>query len=130
MLSKCGLVNDALQLFQKMQQTDTKLDEYLYASIISACTIAKEWNLGKQLYQKAMQSGLANNIVQNATISLFAKAGDVDTALSVFSIVPQKDVVSWNAIIGAFGQVKNVDKALESFSHMKMAGIAPDGHTY
>ncbi|KAH9328534.1 hypothetical protein KI387_000642 [Taxus chinensis] len=53
--------------------------------------------------------------VANALIDMYAKCGSMHKARELFDKVPQRDVVSWNAMIAGYAQNGFVEEAVESF---------------
>ncbi|XP_057825812.1 pentatricopeptide repeat-containing protein At4g18840-like [Cryptomeria japonica] len=56
--------------------------------------------------------------------------GVVDEALTIFEEMPQRDLVSWTAMIVGYAQNGLADKALEFFEKMELAGVRPDSSTF
>ncbi|KAG7013169.1 putative pentatricopeptide repeat-containing protein, partial [Cucurbita argyrosperma subsp. argyrosperma] len=70
-------------------------------------------------------------VCQTAMVSACAKCGDTDYARQLFDEMPQRDSVSWNAMIaGGLAMNGYGEKCLELFSLMKREGIAPNEITF
>ncbi|CAA0815281.1 Pentatricopeptide repeat-containing protein -mitochondrial [Striga hermonthica] len=56
----------------------------------------------------------------------YAKSGHLDIARRFFDKMPEKDVVPWNAMIGAYARAHRAKEALSLFHEMQAARIEPD----
>ncbi|KAJ8544875.1 hypothetical protein K7X08_017458 [Anisodus acutangulus] len=68
--------------------------------------------------------------IRNALIYMYSKCGCIGNALSVFSHVAYKDIVSWNTIIGGLGMHGLGQAALHLLEKMSHSGIQPNALTF
>ncbi|XP_057745132.1 putative pentatricopeptide repeat-containing protein At1g69350, mitochondrial [Arachis stenosperma] len=61
---------------------------------------------------------------------MYAKSGDLQTAKRVFDIMPEKSVVSWSAMIAAYGIHGQMIEAGSLFTKMVESGIRPNEVTF
>ncbi|KAJ0836440.1 putative tetratricopeptide-like helical domain superfamily, DYW domain-containing protein [Helianthus annuus] len=61
---------------------------------------------------------------------MYAKAGGIHEARFVFENLPERDVVSWTAIISGYAQLGLDEEALELFRRLLREGIASNYVTY
>eukprot|EP00250_Pteridium_aquilinum_P019894 c24620_g21_i2 orf=2-262(+) len=61
---------------------------------------------------------------------MYAKCGALEEAQQVFDGFPNRDIVSWNALITGFVQQGLAEKALSYFEWMQSGGFAPDACTF
>ena len=59
-------------------------------------------------------------------INGYAKAGQIHAARSLFDQMPERNVVSWSAMITNYAQVGMFKEALELFNEMQLAGLRPN----
>ncbi|XP_075506408.1 putative pentatricopeptide repeat-containing protein At5g08490 [Primulina tabacum] len=86
---------------------------------------------GRSIHAYAVKSGLeSQTLVGNALVSMYAKCGVVLDASSVFCGIADKDVVSYNAIIAGFAEIKLVDRAFELFCKMIEELVIPNYATF
>ncbi|CAN1842883.1 Pentatricopeptide repeat-containing protein At3g16610 [Linum perenne] len=57
---------------------------------------------------------------------MYAKCGSLEDAHQIFSAINDHDIVSWNALVSAYGLHGKGQSALLLFGQMKEMGIAPD----
>ncbi|XP_015089440.1 putative pentatricopeptide repeat-containing protein At5g08490 isoform X2 [Solanum pennellii] len=82
---------------------------------------------GKTLHCYALKHGLdCQTLVANAFISMYAKSGNILDADATFRGIPDKDVVSWNAMIAGLIENKLTDRAFELFRLMLRGSVLPN----
>ncbi|KAL5224674.1 hypothetical protein ABZP36_011313 [Zizania latifolia] len=131
MVSACaqkGLVDEAGRLFAQMKEAAVELDVAAVVSILAACAESGSLSLGKRIHRYVRKRNLGRStVVCNALIDMFCKCGCVNRADYVFDTeIVEKDLVSWNTIIGGFAMHGHGDKALDLFAQMKQQGFHPD----
>ncbi|XP_050223011.1 pentatricopeptide repeat-containing protein At1g08070, chloroplastic-like [Mercurialis annua] len=99
--------------------------------VLSACARLGALDLGKWVHVYAQNSGYKGNVyVRNALIDMYAKCGNIDNAISVFNCMENKDLISWNTLIGGLAVHGRGADALRLFSEMRSSGEKPDGITF
>eukprot|EP01018_Ginkgo_biloba_P013193 Gb_32457 [translate_table: standard] len=122
-----GQCVEALQLFQQMQLSGMKLAANTFASILPACTNLAALEQGMEIHEEIVRSGFASNIfVQNALIDMYAKCGNIKMAQDLFDKMPQRDVVSWTAMIAGYAMHGCGKEALKLFEQMQQSGTNPN----
>nr|KJB48240.1 hypothetical protein B456_008G059500 [Gossypium raimondii] len=77
-----------------------------FSHIFQECSNQTSLNPGKQAHCQMIVSGFVPTVfVANCLIQLYVKCGDLGYANKVFDKMPQRDVVSWNAMV--FGNASN-----------------------
>ncbi|KAJ8633614.1 hypothetical protein MRB53_026950 [Persea americana] len=123
--------SEAIKLFHKMQNEKVEFDHITMVSIISACASLGALNTGKWVHELANSKGIESNVaVTNALLDMYAKCGSIDLARNVFDKLPQKGVVSWSAMIGAYAAHGHGEDALRLFSKMLGEGLKPNSFTF
>ncbi|GAB4860591.1 hypothetical protein Ancab_035752 [Ancistrocladus abbreviatus] len=119
----------ALQLYFRMPLVP---NEFIFASVISACASLSYLTHGQQVHAQALKLGYASvSFVSNAIISLYMRCGLCDDAITVFSskmIIPNS--VSYNSMIAGFVKNGQPIKGLQVFRSMHQQGFIPDRFTY
>lgn len=75
----------------------------------------------------AMES---NIVVRNAIIHMYGKCGCLKHAEMMFEKMPERSVVTWNAMIGAYAQHGQHVDAIKILQQMQVQGEAPDVVTF
>ncbi|GAV70355.1 PPR domain-containing protein/PPR_2 domain-containing protein/PPR_3 domain-containing protein [Cephalotus follicularis] len=97
------------------------------AIILPVCARLGDLDAGKIVHSYVIKYGLeTHTLVGNAFISMYVKCGLVcDDAYAAFNSINHKDVVSWNAIIAGFSEIKLMDSAFSLFRWMLKGPIEP-----
>lgn len=122
---------EALSTVQRMRLDGLVPDEVSLATVISACTDLQAFEEGKQIHCLSIKSHLSKNVyVGSSLIDFYAKLGEVTAAKKVFLQMPEKSVVSRNALIAGFVQNNNEEEALDLFRQLQIEGLEPSQFTF
>lgn len=113
--------SEVMRLFYKMHTAeDPKPTSVTIAIILPVCARARALGAGRSVHSYAIKTGLASDtLVGNSLVSMYAKYGLIcDDAISVFHMITEKDVVSWNAMIAGFAENKFTGEAFKLFCWM------------
>ncbi|OVA15764.1 Pentatricopeptide repeat [Macleaya cordata] len=119
-----GAADEAITLFHDMKGTGAEPDKITLIGVLSACASFGALDLGKWLDAYASQKGFQHDIyVSTGLIDMYAKCGSLNHALQIFKDMPQKNVVSWNAMISALAFHGRAQDAISLFKCMLEEGI-------
>ncbi|KAH9322530.1 hypothetical protein KI387_017169 [Taxus chinensis] len=122
---------ESLELFCEMYQDGEKADNISFTSVLRACANLEALEVGKQIQSLIIKSGFDFDVfVGNALISMYAKCCSVEGARTVFDKMPERDAVSWNAMIAGHVQEGWDREALRLFEQMQQSGTTPDYITF
>ncbi|MCO5597267.1 hypothetical protein L7F22_051343 [Adiantum nelumboides] len=117
----------ALDLFHKMQLSDTHPDRLTLVSVLDACAEVADLEVGLEVHSLLdVGRNEMGAILGTALITMYGRCGAVAEAENVFSGIFNRDVVSWTAMIAAFSQNGYGKEALEHFNEMQLKGFRPD----
>lgn len=127
-----GFRDEAVEIFRLMIREGTKPNSYTLAAMLSISSSLASLNHGKQLHGVALKLLEASSVsVSNALITMYAKAGNVNSAREVFNLTHwRKDTVSWTSMIIALAQHGLGEEAIQLFENMLATSIMPDHITY
>ncbi|KAH7432824.1 hypothetical protein KP509_07G041900 [Ceratopteris richardii] len=99
---------------------------------LKICAISKDLLAGNRIYVDSVRKGLLskNTSLGNTFISMYSKCGAFDKAQEVFDELPNRTVVSWNALITGYAHCGEGIKALKCFKQMQLMGFLPDEVTF
>ncbi|KAH9297552.1 hypothetical protein KI387_029234 [Taxus chinensis] len=123
MYTKCGSVQKARELFDKMPQRNVISWNVMMVGYAHSGNLDEAIKLFKEMPQRDVVSW-------NLMIAAYAQNGVFDEALRLFKEMPQPDVVSWNTMIAGYAQNGYAEKALETFGQMQLAGVTPNPTTF
>ncbi|KAK8928292.1 Pentatricopeptide repeat-containing protein [Platanthera zijinensis] len=103
----------------------------LYSSLISSCIRHKALDEGDRLRAHMARARFQPTVfLNNQFINLCSRCGASDKARRVFDEMPERNIVSWNAMIAGYcGNALFVD-ALVLLKMMMEDGVVPDCLTY
>ncbi|XP_047337260.1 pentatricopeptide repeat-containing protein At3g53360, mitochondrial [Impatiens glandulifera] len=117
--SQHGHGTDALQLFVEMRKLGLMPDQFIFGSIIRACSSLVDIILGKQLHAQIIKSQAGYELIsQNALLAMYSKLGLIDDAWNLFSSIASKDLISWSSIISGLWQTGYELEAMLCFKEM------------
>jgi len=115
-----GFVEEALELFYRMQKTGIQPDQFTFASILSACANLADLEHGKNVHLHLIASGCQTDLfVENALLEMYAKCGSTDDALKVFDKMHERDVVTWTSLIAVYAKNGPSEEAWRLFYRMQ-----------
>lgn len=129
--STSGKEQEALELYKSMQEEGVDPDEYTFVSLLRACGNLNDLLLGKKLHEDILKFQCEADVFVGAClIEMFAKCGSLLDAQTVFNGLLQHDVVSWTAMLSAYIEHGEPERALRLYNKMKEEGISPDERTF
>ncbi|GMH01100.1 hypothetical protein Nepgr_002939 [Nepenthes gracilis] len=132
LLNACKISLDfksALQTYATIVKCGYHKNPSLLSTLISTLVCCGHLNLACQLQNETPIRDL-DLMTANVIIARFMRGGDVDAAKRVFYNMHERDLVSWNSVIG--GCIKNAhfEEALRFFKSMLYLNVQPDEYTF
>jgi pentatricopeptide repeat protein len=113
------LGSEALQLFESMESCGFAPNAVTFLCALRACSCIEALEEGMLLHDRANRMSLESDpAVGSALIDMYAKCGDLRGSMSVFHRLPDRDVVSWSAMISAYAERGQGEAALELYREM------------
>ncbi|KAI9154239.1 hypothetical protein LWI28_023187 [Acer negundo] len=126
-----GLVEEAFTAFRQMLELNVTPNARTIASVLPACNPMGNIELGKQLHGFSIRHLLDQNVfVGTALVDMYSKSGMINYAEHVFVTTPEKNSVTYTAMILAYGQHGMGERALSLFHSMQSFGVEPDAITF
>ncbi|KFK42118.1 hypothetical protein AALP_AA2G213100 [Arabis alpina] len=121
---------DAVQLYLGMVRSNVLPDRYTVPIVIKASVKIHDFPMGKEIHCVAVKLGfVGDEFCESGFITLYCKAGEIESARKVFDENPERKLGSWNAIIGGLNQAARGEECVEMFVEMKRSGFEPDDFT-
>ncbi|XP_004292817.1 PREDICTED: pentatricopeptide repeat-containing protein At2g04860 [Fragaria vesca subsp. vesca] len=126
----------ALLLFRNLFENNLKPNDLTFSLLLKACTSSSSYLASgnaklevNQIHTHLLKSGFDRFVyVGTALLDLYMKLGQVRNAQKMFDGMPERDDVSWNAVICGVSRNGHHSAALELFVQMCREGFSP-GHT-
>lgn len=129
--SKGGNYENAFLMFLGMRQAGIRPTQFTYGSILRACTGLRSLEWGLQIHGCIQKGRFSSNLfVLSALLDFHAKCGKVEDACHLFDTMPERDLVSWNTMIGGFAVQGYTDDSFRLFKKMLREGNIPDCYTF
>ncbi|KAJ4951071.1 hypothetical protein NE237_027903 [Protea cynaroides] len=126
-----GAYTEVLEVFQEMQKAKIKPDKFTIVNGLSACSYLAALEQGEWIHAYVDKNGFkVDAVLGTALINLYAKCGKIETALSVFHRMEDRDIEAWNSIIYSLGVHGSGKEALGLFSKMLDSQTPPDKITF
>ncbi|GAB4842115.1 hypothetical protein Ancab_012073 [Ancistrocladus abbreviatus] len=129
--AKNNRIIQALDLFREILFVGIEPSAVTITSAVSACASLKAMENGIELHSLAIRMGLADDVlVGNSLIDMYSKCGDLEAAQQVFDAILEKDVYTWNSMIGGYCRGGYCGKAHDLFSKMWDSDVQPSVVTW
>lgn len=122
-----GDLHESFDIYSRMQVKGLKPNQYTYPSILRTCTSVGALDLGEQVHTQAIKTGFQPNVyVCSVLIDMYAKHGELETAMKIFRRLHEDDLVSWTAMIAGYAQHDMFAEALKLFKEMQERRMRSD----
>ncbi|XP_024522348.1 pentatricopeptide repeat-containing protein At3g53360, mitochondrial-like [Selaginella moellendorffii] len=133
-MAKEGDKARALELYQEWwsKKNDSELSKSasIFAAALSACSSVDEvQEIESHIRAFSAKSSLSEE-VGAALVTFFARWGSVDDSSRVFESLKLRDIVTWNAMLGAYVQLGHSRAAIGFYYRMNLEGILADSFTF
>ncbi|XP_058070709.1 pentatricopeptide repeat-containing protein At4g16470 [Magnolia sinica] len=102
-----------------------------YAFLLQECINLKDFKLGRRIHAQMIIVGFAiDEYLRTKLVILYAKKGDLETAHRLLAKIPERNLVSWNAMISGYVQKGLEEEGLNLYHGMRRVGLKPDQFTF
>ncbi|EPS66240.1 hypothetical protein M569_08541 [Genlisea aurea] len=132
-LSQNGYPMEALEIFRTMNDNTISMDSFSLASAISACASISLFELGEQIFGRAVVIGVTSNqVVATSLIDLYCKCGSVEFGRKLFDRLRNAaDSVSWSTMLMGYASNGYGKETLALFHDMMRLGtVTPNEVTF
>ncbi|MCO5546839.1 hypothetical protein L7F22_000276 [Adiantum nelumboides] len=122
--SQHGCAKKVFELYNQMLDSELIPDDVSFVSILEVCT-GKEWlEEGMQVHNFIFKLGLDSNLdINKAVIHMYANCGNTEDFKELGYKLPQRNVISWNAVIMGLIQCGIVQGCLPFLQKMQQEGV-------
>ncbi|CAL5403855.1 unnamed protein product [Camellia sinensis] len=100
-------------------------DPSLFSHLLQRCIHTQSLSLLKHLHSLIITSGFSSEkFVSNHLLNVYAKIGELSTAVTLFDVMPRKNIMSCNILIGGFIQNGDLESARQVFDEMPERNVA------
>ncbi|XP_031403280.1 putative pentatricopeptide repeat-containing protein At5g52630 [Punica granatum] len=127
-LSRSGRPFQALSVFNQMRLTGIFPNQFTFSAVLTACADIGVVFHGEEIHCLVTKHGFNSDVfVGSAMVDVYAKCLYMGSAAKVFAEMPERNLVTWNAMIVGFLQNKCYDRASLAIREVLREGsVMPD----
>ncbi|GFZ08845.1 pentatricopeptide repeat (PPR) superfamily protein [Actinidia rufa] len=93
--------------------------DFMVSSVLSACAALAGLELGRSLHALAVKACIEKNVfVGSALVDMYGKCGSIEDCERAFDEMPERNLVTWNALLGGYAHQGHADMAFALFQEM------------
>ncbi|XP_050236310.1 pentatricopeptide repeat-containing protein At4g14170-like [Mercurialis annua] len=120
-------VDDHFQTYNEMVRIGVRPDDYTFPFVLKACADYLSVRKGLEIHGCVFKLGFDFDVYVGNTLLLFYGNSEfLWEAKKVFDEMPERDMVSWNTILGVFSVSGFYVEAINLFSEMNTSGFRPN----
>ncbi|KAL3722922.1 hypothetical protein ACJRO7_035161 [Eucalyptus globulus] len=124
-------VSEAFELFGEMHRSGTEADYVTFATLLSGVRDSDTFNEVIQVHAQIIKMGFDSVlIVNNALVDAYCKSCQLGLGSQLFKEVPEKDCVTFNALITGYLNAGLFEEAINLFVEMQKLGFRPSEFTF
>jgi pentatricopeptide repeat protein len=124
-------IKEAFEMFGAMKEEGFSPSTYTFVSLLKACGKMDWVERGKELHQEIAQEECDQDLfVGNSLVHMYFNFGMLEEARDVLNCLPERDIVSWTALITGYVEQAQCSEALLCLKQMELEGMSPDPVTY
>ncbi|KAL8209377.1 hypothetical protein R6Q57_006109 [Mikania cordata] len=129
--TRIKLFEEAINLFNEMLRAKIKPNESTLVTVLSACAQSGDITTGEQIKTWIMDHKLSSNLrLVNALIDMYSKCDELNKARSLFDSITNKNVISWNVMIGGYTHTQRYKESLDLFRTMLQSNYEANEVTF
>ncbi|XP_047175777.1 pentatricopeptide repeat-containing protein At3g14730 [Vigna umbellata] len=125
--AQIGRFEEALVVFRRMEREGVIPCRYTVTGVLSIFSVTGDFDSGRAVHGFVTKRGYESSVVvSNALIDMYGKCKCVGDALTVFEVMVERDIFSWNSIISVHEHCGDHYGTLRLFDRMQVKGVRPD----
>lgn len=122
--SRNGRSKDALSLYTDMLGFNVRPGDFAFSAALKACAELGEFLVGRGVHAQVVKcEGESDQAVYNALLRLYLECGCFEDVVRVFDEMPERNIVSWNALVSGFAGRGQLLEAFDAFRRMQREGV-------
>lgn len=123
-------MQSALKILRRIRKAGLRPNSVTIITVLPLCNRFTMLNPGKELHAYVLRAALDSEVsVSNSLIDMYCKCGHIQHGSRVFEQMTNRDIITYNTIISAFGMFGLGDEAISFFKGMEER-IHPDRVTF
>ncbi|EPS63455.1 hypothetical protein M569_11327 [Genlisea aurea] len=130
-----GLVSNdcfsqAIEYFYMMRKQGFLPNNFTFPFVLKSCSRRMDLGLGVKVHSLVVKAGFDTDVfVSTGLVGFYSKLERLDDALKVFVEIPEKNVVTWTALIGGYIGAHRFREAIHLFQSSVTTDLRPDSFT-
>ncbi|KAG0459259.1 hypothetical protein HPP92_022387 [Vanilla planifolia] len=125
--SHIGQVSKAVNFYLQMRLAQETPNSVTMLGLLEACSVIADLKLSKSFHGVALGNGLSRDLsFRTALLDTYAKCGDLNSSNKVFEEMEERNILSWNAMVGALGMNGCAVQALATLKLMTLDHVKPN----
>lgn len=125
--SQNGMYHVSANLFTEMVASGLKPNSTTLASVLPSLSELRLFRHGKEIHCFSLRKGLVQSeFLGSALIDFYSRQGFIREAVTVFELMPKRDLVIWNAMVAGYAMNGDTDSALSALRALQKVGFRPD----
>ncbi|XP_057959995.1 pentatricopeptide repeat-containing protein At4g14850 isoform X2 [Malania oleifera] len=109
----------ACMIFLRSRKEGIKPADFMISSVLSACAGLAGLELGRSVHALAVKACVEWNIfVGSALVDMYGKCGSIKDSERAFDEMPERNLITWNAMICGYAHQGHADMAVVLFEEM------------
>ncbi|XP_057492162.1 pentatricopeptide repeat-containing protein At3g14330-like [Actinidia eriantha] len=122
--SRNGCSKDVLVLYCDMLCRFVRPGNFGFSIALKSCTKLFELRVGRVIHGQIVKANEdPDQVVYNSLLRLYAECGCFEDVLRVFDEMPERDIASWNSLIGGYVRRDQLLEAFDTFRRMQGEGV-------
>ncbi|KAL9235412.1 hypothetical protein vseg_010171 [Gypsophila vaccaria] len=118
----------SLDVFRRMMFCRKDIDSNTLPAVLKSVGAVSGLRVGKRVHGYGLVRGFGSDLAHcNALISMYAKCGDMAYARKVFDEMPERNLITWCAMMSGYGMHGEFDEVFELFDRLLDLGVELDG---
>ncbi|XP_047160001.1 pentatricopeptide repeat-containing protein At1g31430 [Vigna umbellata] len=113
---RCKKFQEAVDVYRRMRkESNEKPNEATVVSSLSACTVLRNLELGKEIHYYIVNELDFTTVMGNALLDMYCKCGHVSVAQQIFDAMTVKNVNCWTSMVNGYVTCGLLDRARDYF---------------
>ncbi|CAH9056755.1 unnamed protein product [Cuscuta epithymum] len=126
-----GNIQSAWDFLKSMKQHGLLFDGYTYGSILKGVATNAYLSFGLLVHADVVKMGYDDNVYcASALVDMYAKCGRMEDASKAFLHMPERNTVSWNALIAGYAETGDCMNCFKLMERMGREGVQIDDGTF
>ncbi|XP_022727509.1 pentatricopeptide repeat-containing protein At3g02330, mitochondrial [Durio zibethinus] len=128
---KNGQCLKSIEVFVEMGRVGVGFDRTSFAVVLKSCAVLEDFDVGLQVHGAAVKIAFDKDVFTgSALVDMYGKCRRLDDSIRFFYQMPEKNWVSWSAVIAGCVQNNKFNKGVELFREMQREDIGVSQSAY